>query len=206
MGFTLGYNNMYFRATPSSNLLFKAKNDSIYGFEPVSQAGFNLGMIAELKLFKYLSIRTLPGMDFGQRDIQYKVRNKADYPDSLVFYTYDMVIPSIDIELPILLKLKGMRINNYCPYLIGGANVRYDLETRRKNQKNTDYTIKIRPVDYFFEVGAGLDFYMTYFKFSTELKMSYGMRDILVHESSVVYNNVIDKLETKMFLLSFHFE
>jgi len=205
MGFTLGYNNMFFRAKPSADLLFKPKSDSVYGFEPVSQAGFNLGMIAELNLFKYLSIRMLPGMDFGQRNIQYKMHS-TEYPDSVLFYTYDMVIPTIDVELPILLKLKGMRINNYRPYLIGGGNVRYDLETRRKSQKNTDYTIKLKPVDYFFEVGAGIDFYMTYFKLSTELKMSYGLKDILIHEPTIDYNRVIDRLQTKMFLLSFHFE
>ena len=190
---------------PSSDLLFPSKCDSVYGLEVVSQAGFNLGMISELNLSKYFSIRVLPGMNFGQRNIQYKMRNK-NYPDSVVFYTYDMLIPSIFVELPILFRLKGMRINNYRPYIIGGGNIKYDLETRRKNQKNTDYSIKLKPVDFFFEVGAGMDFYLTYFKFSTEIKMSYGLKDILIHEPAIEYNKVIDQLKTKMFILSFNFE
>ena len=196
---------MYFRMKPSSDLLFPSKCDSVYGLEVVSQAGFNLGMISELNLSKYFSIRVLPGMNFGQRNIQYKMRNK-NYPDSVVFYTYDMLIPSIFVELPILFRLKGMRINNYRPYIIGGGNIKYDLETRRKNQKNTDYSIKLKPVDFFFEVGAGMDFYLTYFKFSTEIKMSYGLKDILIHEPAIEYNKVIDQLKTKMFILSFNFE
>jgi len=205
LGFSLGYNNMYFRMKPSSDLLFPSKCDSVYGLEVVSQAGFNLGMISELNLSKYFSIRVLPGMNFGQRNIQYKMRDK-NYPDSVVFYTYDMLIPSIFVELPILFRLKGMRINNYRPYIIGGGNIKYDLETRRKNQKNKDYSIKLKPVDFFFEIGAGMDFYLTYFKFSTEIKMSYGLKDILIHEPAIEYNKVIDQLKTKMFVLSFNFE
>lgn len=207
LGFSLGYNNMFFRMQPSSNLLFQSKSDSIYGLEVLSQPGFNLGMISELNIFKYLSIRMLPGMNFGQRNIQYKRRViNIDDPNSFVFETYEMLVPSIDVEMPVLLRLKGLRVNNYRPYIVGGGNVRYDLETRRKNQKNADYSIKLKPLDFFFEVGAGLDFYLTYFKFSTELKMSYGIKDILVHEPNIDYNTVIDRLKTKMFILSFNFE
>ena len=163
-------------------------------------------MVSELRLFKYLNLRVLPGMSFGQRNLLYKQRNLIDFPDSFVFKSYAMQISTIDVEVPVLLKLMGMRINNYRPYLISGGNVRYDLETRRKNQKNEGYAIKIKPLDFFFEIGAGVSFYLTYFKLSTELKMSYGIRDILVHEPNIDYNSVIDKLQTKMFLLSFHFE
>ena len=64
----------------------------------------------------------------------------------------------------------------------------------------------MRPLDFYFEIGAGLDFYLTYFKLSTELKMSYGLKDVLIHEPDVEYNSVIEELKSKMFLLSLHFE
>ncbi len=206
LGFTLGYNNMFYRVTPSDKLLSKTECDSVYGVEAITQPGFTLAMLSELKLSKYLSVRVLPGMNFGQRNLIYKMRNLEEYPDSLVFTSYPMYISTIDVECPILFRLKGQRVNNYRPYLVGGGNIRYDLETRRKNQKNEDYSIKVKPLDLFYEIGAGLDCYLTYFKLSIEMKMSYGIKDILVHEPSVEYNKVIDKLKSKMFLLSFHFE
>ena len=35
--------------------------------------------------------------------------------------------------------------------------------------------IRIKRPDLYYEVGAGLDFYLTYFKLSVELKMSNGI-------------------------------
>lgn len=197
---------MFFRARPSADMLFVVHADSVHGFETYTQPGFTLGMITEQKLFKYLSIRWLPGLSFGQRNIVYYMRNIKDYPDSVAMYHYKMLVPSIFVESPLLLKLKGMRVNNYRPYLISGGNVRFDMETRRKNQKNSGYSIKMKPLDFYFEIGAGLDYYLTYFKFSTEIKMSYGFKDLLIHEQNIEYNSVIADLKSKMFLLSFHFE
>ncbi len=34
------------------------------------------------------------------------------------------------------------------------------------------------------KLGAGLDFYLTYFKLSVELKMSSGIGDVLVNEAA----------------------
>ena len=210
LGFSLGTNNMYYRMKVSPDILFNAKSDTVYGVETKGQFGFNLGMLAEYSLSKYFSIRTLPGMNFGGRTLQYKSRNFDGIPlDSLAFKTEEMTVQTIDVEIPILIRYKGMRINNYRPYLIGGGNVRYDLESNRKNKKNAsngmDYVIKTKPLDFFFEFGGGLDFYMTYFKLSTEIKMSYGTQDVLVHDSNK-YNRVIKELKSKMFLFSLIFE
>lgn len=213
LGFSLGTNNMYYRMKVSPDILFKAKSDTIYGVETKGQFGFNLGMLAEYNLSKYFSIRTLPGMNFGGRTLLYKSRKFDNVPkDSLAFKTEEMTLQTIDVEIPILFRYKGMRINNYRPYLIAGGNVRYDLESNRKKRSNksdlegaTDYVIKTKPLDLFFEVGGGIDFYMTYFKLSTEIKMSYGTQDILVHDSNK-YNRVISELKSKMFLFSLIFE
>ncbi len=211
LGFSLGTNNMYYRMKVSPDILYNAKCDTVYGVETKGQLGFNLGMLAEYSLSKYFSIRTLPGMNFGGRTLLYKSRKFENVPkDSLVFITEEMSVGTIDIEIPILIRYKGMRINNYRPYLVAGGNVRYDLESNRKNKKNKNdemnYVIKTKPLDFFFEIGGGLDFYLTYFKLSTEIKMSYGTQDILVHDSNVEYNRVIKELKSKMFVFSLIFE
>lgn len=55
------------------------------------------------------------------------------------------------------------------------------------------------------EIGFGTDFYLEYFKFGIEIKMSYGIRDILDRDNTPL-TDPIDKLSTKMFLLSLTFE
>ena len=55
------------------------------------------------------------------------------------------------------------------------------------------------------EVGFGLDFYLEYFKFSPQLKLSYGLINLLKSEDSV-YSNSINRLSTNGWMLSFTFE
>ena len=59
--------------------------------------------------------------------------------------------------------------------------------------------------DLYGELGAGFDFYTTFFKFGIELKMSYGLNDILKREGNI-YTGAVDRLNSKLFLLSFTFE
>ena len=63
--------------------------------------------------------------------------------------------------------------------------------------------------DLYYEVGAGLDFYLPYFKLSVELKMSNGMRDVLVKDScsgTPGICNAIEKMKSQIWVISFHFE
>jgi hypothetical protein len=59
-------------------------------------------------------------------------------------------------------------------------------------------------------MGVGVDWYLPYFKFSTELKVGVGLLDILIRESSTVegenYLASIDKINAYIIGLSFHFE
>jgi hypothetical protein len=50
-----------------------------------------------------------------------------------------------------------------------------------------------------------MDFYTTFFKFGIELKMSYGLMDILKRQGNI-YTLPVEKLSSKLFLLSFTFE
>jgi hypothetical protein len=55
------------------------------------------------------------------------------------------------------------------------------------------------------EVGTGVDFYLEYFKFGIELKMSYTMGNTLVQDHTI-YSEPIQGLIPRMFALSFTFE
>jgi hypothetical protein len=54
-------------------------------------------------------------------------------------------------------------------------------------------------------VGGGLDFFLPYFKFGCELKLSHGIPNVLIQDNSM-YSSPIDQLRTKTWLFSLTFE
>lgn len=197
-GFTLGFNAMDFNITPSQKYL---ESDSLYPEVSKLNPGINIQIVTDLRPAKYMDIRFLPGVSFGQRNIRFYKNN--------VLYNDHQRLESSFLEFPLLLKLKGERLNNVRPYVIGGFNYRYDLAAKKDFDDAKPVYIRIKKPDMYYELGGGLDFYLPYFKFSVELKMSNGMSDILVKEVSPKhpeYVNAIEKMKSQIWVISFHFE
>jgi hypothetical protein len=125
--------------------------------------------------------------------------------EKLGYTDYVMKLESIFLDIPLLIKYKAKRINNYRPYLIAGAAYRWDLATRRKLRQTEDFRVTLEPMDVYFEIGFGIDFYFQYFKFSTELKASLGYADVLARDGTA-YTNVVERMTSNMVSLNFHFE
>lgn len=197
-GFTIGLNTLDYNIT--NNL-----SDSLHADVYQQWPGFHVQVVSSLKLSEHFNLRFLPGMSFGQRNIDFVANNEL----------YDTVYNTSQInadclEFPLLIKYRGKRINNFSPYLIGGVNTRYNLAAK-KNYKDDDDAPKIlvKPLDFAYEIGIGIDFYLPYFKLGTELKMSRGLVDIMNHkpnERDQDYVSAIDKITSNMIMLSFHFE
>jgi hypothetical protein len=197
-GFSLGFNAMDFNITPSQTYLV---TDSLYPEVSKLNPGINIQIVTDLRPAKYMDIRFLPGVSFGQRNIRY-------YKNQVIYNDHQRLESSF-LEFPLLLKLKGDRLNNVRPYVIGGFNYRYDLAAKKDFDEGKAVYIRIKKPDLYYELGAGLDFYLTYFKLSVELKMSNGMSDILVKEYAPghpEYVNAIEKMKSQIWILSFHFE
>ncbi len=197
-GFTLGFNAMDFRITPSQTYLV---TDSLYPEVSKLNPGINIQIVTDLRLAKYADLRFLPGVSFGQRTVRY-YKNQ-------VIYNEQQRLESSFLEFPLLLKLKGERLNNVRPYVIGGFNYRYDLAAKKDFDDEKPVYIRITKPDLYYELGAGLDFYLPYFKLSVELKMSNGMSDVLVKDYAPghqQYGNAIEKMKSQIWVLSFHFE
>ena len=107
------------------------------------------------------------------------------------------------------MKFKGSRLNNVRPYLIGGLNYRYDLAGKKEYDDEKPVYLRLRRSDLYYEFGSGLDFYLPYFKLSVELKVSTGLRDVLVHDpynSYPQYSKAIEKMRSQIWIIAFHFE
>lgn len=194
-GFSMGVSTMDFNA--------KMKAGSTVLAEVVSlKPGINIQIITDFRPTLYLDLRFLPGVSFGQRNINfYEAGAKV----------YETQIESSFLEAPLSLKYKGMRLNNSRPYIMGGVNFRYDLAGKKEFEDpgangGASY-LKLNKADIYYEVGAGIDFYLPYFKLTIEAKMSNGLRDMLDYNADhPPYFNEIKSLRSQIWVLSFHFE
>ncbi len=197
-GFTLGFNAMDFNITPSQTFL---DSTGLYPEVSILNPGINIQIVTDLRPARYLDIRFLPGVSFGQRVIRY-------YKDK-VLYNDQQKLESSFLEFPLLLKFKGARLNNVRPYVIGGFNYRYDLAGKKEFDDEKPIYIRVKRPDLYYELGGGLDFYLTYFKLSVELKLSTGLGNVLVNQAAPghpEFFNAIEKMKSQIWVLSFHFE
>ena len=197
-GFTLGTNLMDFNIIPSQTQ-FAA--DSLYPKVSIINPGINIQIVTNLRISKYFDLRFLPGVSLGQRVVRY-------YKDKVI-YNDQQKLESSFLEFPLLLKYKGARMNNMRPYVIGGLNFRYDLAGKKEFDDQKPVYIRLKRPDLYYEFGAGMDFYLTYFKLSIELKTSNGLGNVLVKEAAPghpEFYNAIEKMKSQIWVLAFHFE
>ena len=203
-GFTLGMNSTTFAVRNVENI---QQYDSVFVIEPQPQVGFNLGIITDLRIGQHFDLRFIPDLSFADRRLKYTL-STFDTLGHPVERSVEQKLESVLIEFPLSLKFKSVRINdgNWRVYVLGGGKFMMDLASQSKiKTAANEVVVKLNRIDYAYEVGLGFDIYMQYFKFSPELKVSFGLNNLLVKDQTV-YTQSINKLNSMAFLLSFHFE
>jgi len=194
-GFTLGINELNFNVKKNSNTI---TNDSLKTLYSKSQKGFNLGIVSNLRIGKYTDLRFVPALIFGERQLEYS------FSDSLNTNEVKKIESTL-IDFPIYIKYKSERYNNFRAFVIGGIKYSLDIASQSDIDDEGQKLVKLKKNDLMGEVGFGLDFYLEYFKFSPQIKLSYGLINLLKSEDSV-YSNSINRLSTNGWMLSFTFE
>ncbi len=203
-GFAFGVGMLDFSVNHSMDF---AKSDTIRSILGRPQPLFRAGVVGVLKLNNYFDLRFIPGLTWGQRNLEYIVHDTA-----ATFHTHTMKIESTFVDIPFYVKYRAVRKNNYRPYIIGGVNYTIDLATRKKIKDKERPKIRLNRHDVLLEAGAGIDFYLPFFKFSTQLTFSYGFLNMVSYKyddedkECEQYANVFDRLGTKMVTLSIFFE
>lgn len=196
-GFLIGFNTMDFRVVHKPISERPEGLENRYAEVVNLNPGINLGIVSSLRLNQYFNLRFLPGISFGQRDLLYIQDGEVEEKP--------LEIKSTFLEFPLLLKYSGARMTNVKPYLVGGINPRIDLA------KSENDGLKLKKGDLYLEVGAGFDFYLNYFRLSTEAKLSVGMLNVLDSSGTgepedVFYTDVLDRLTSRIFVFTFYFE
>ncbi|MGV8114289.1 MAG: porin family protein [Lentimicrobium sp.] len=214
-GFILGMNQMLFtvRTTPGfQNITYSSLqtpdlySDSarLLGIEHKPAFGFTIGIVSNLRLAESFDLRFVPSLSFGERDLEYSIITNFSGERNQILVSKKL--QSTFVEFPLHIKYKGSRLNNMRPYWLAGAKYAIDLASdSKKKEENNNIYVALNRSDLYGELGAGFDFYTTFFKFGIELKMSYGLNDILKREGNI-YTGAVDRLNSKLFLLSFTFE
>ncbi len=196
-GFSLGVSTNNFIIHPAAHF---ERFDSLKWVQSKSQPGFNLCLISELRLHKYITLRFVPNLSFAERTLQYS------------FQGFDTIVRAKTIEstflnFPVNFKLRSKRVKNFGAYLLAGGAYNLDLASKRKteNTAGTDAIVKLQRDDISYEMGAGVEFYLEYFKFAIEGKLSIGTQNLLIKDNTI-FSNSVDKLNSKIFMISITFE
>ena len=165
-------------------------------------AGFNVGVLGELRLNTYFQMRVAPALYFGTRHISFY--NHTDELPVQAVQTMKTAYISSALDL----IFAAPRFNNHRPYVMAGINPMINL-----SGKDNDY-LKLKRYDVFAEFGVGCDFYLPFFKLRPELKFLYSLTNSLdtdhvnhlKNREMIMYTNSVSKARTKIIALTFYFE
>jgi hypothetical protein len=198
-GFLLGYNTADFFVQQKPTAF---EQDSLLGVEHIRRPGFNLGIITSLNMTQNLSVRFIPTLSFQDRLLRYRFLD----PDGEIS-SFEKPVESTYLEFPVLLKFRSNRINNFAVYLIGGGKYSLDMASQKDvdNSLDDDVVIKLNKADYSYELGGGVDFFLTYFKFGIDLKIGVGLPNQLIDDGTR-FSRTLESVRTKNYFLTFTFE
>ncbi len=190
-GYYLGINNFDFKMdykTPGNDIAIK------------STSGFNVGLVGDLKLHEYISLRFEPGLYYASRTFTYS--GFANENDALreVKATY--------ISFPLLIKFSSLRTGNVRPYLVGGVSTTLNLSSNSKSKEdNEQRKFRVKPWTNNYELGFGVDLYFEYFKFSPSIRGVFGFSDELIRDENPnsPWTGNIESMKTRAVLINFTF-
>jgi Outer membrane protein beta-barrel domain len=166
-GFYLGFNNYDYKID------YRTVDKDI---EVKSSTGFNVGVVADLRLKEWLSLRFEPGLYYTKRDLYFPNFTKESQTLREVSGTY--------IHFPLLLKFSALRTGNVRPYLLTGLSGALNLSSNSSSKDdNSGQTFRAKKWSANYELGFGIDIFSEYFIFSPSIRGDFGINDELIRDS-----------------------
>jgi len=201
-GMSFGYNSSGYRVNHSRQFV---SNDSINIVEGANGPGINLQMIGNLKIGEYFDFRILPGFSFAERRLEYTSTPLAQSGGVNTVYTKK--VESVFAEIPFQLRFKSAPYKDKRMYVMAGAKYSYDVESGARVRKDrAARLVQISPHDFQIEYGVGMQFFMPFFIFSPEIKISQGLGNIHIYKANLNDSSVLETVKSRIFTISFHFE
>ncbi len=191
-GYFLGFNSFDFKFSYENDLPDILVDRSI---------GFNVGLIGEMRINKFLDLRLEPGLFYSKRILQFPGFDTENEATREINSTY--------INFPLLLKVSTLRIGNWKPFIIGGFSTSLNLGSNEDSlDDNSSGTFRMKNNVFNYELGFGIDFYTEYFKFTPSVRGIFTITDELVpdNDPNSPWTGNIDGLFTRGIFVNFTFE
>jgi len=184
-GFYLGLNSFDFKIDYKTNL--PTDIDVLVK----KSTGFNVGLVADLKLQEYISLRFEPGLYYSTRDLIYP---ENYFDSSATIGNRTRQVNSTYLHFPLLVKFLSVRTGNIRPYLLGGVSATLNLSSNSKSlEDNSSEIFRVKAWTKNYEMGFGIDFFSEYFIFSPSVRGVFGINDELIRDNaSSSFPNAID--------------
>ena len=216
-GYYLGVNSYSFAINPTFGGM---TDDQILGVNYENTTGFSVGLIGDLKLSDYINLRLEPGLNYTSRKLIYD-RNILDryyndgYPQTPNFNDSIREVHSTYVNIPLMLKVGGLRVKNIRPYLIGGVTLSMDLASQEGSKSDNTTGIegfRMKSSNFLWEAGAGIDWYLPYFKLSTEIRGAFSINNEMIKDGNppgeidTPWTGAIEDLKSRAIFLVLKFE
>jgi len=201
LGIALLFNNS--RAQISQHQSFLGQ-DSIMVIDPENSGGFGLAGMHTYRLSNRFEVRAIfPQLLFSYKNISYHLTYPELFKDELPVTSKR--IESILLGLPVHLKFRSDRIDNFRVYMFGGGKIEYDLSSNAR-AKRAEELVKLKKFDFGVEAGIGFNFYFPVFILSPEIKISNGIFNTHSRDANLKYSSTIDRINSRMIVFSLIFE
>ncbi|WP_269686536.1 porin family protein [Flavobacterium lacustre] len=190
-GFYLGFNSYDFKMD------YKTVGPDI---QVKKTTGFNVGLVADLKLQEYINLRFEPGLYYTKRDLFYP--NFTTENDAL------REVNSTYIHFPLLLKFSSLRTGNVRPYLLGGLSATLNLSSNSKSlDDNLEQRFRVKAWTPNYELGFGIDIFSEYFILSPSIRGVFGLNDELIRDKDPAspWTGNIESMKSRAIFINFTF-
>lgn len=207
MNFTIKMKDGFQRYTYDSLQSPDVYADSLHLLKVTTEPtmGFTVGIVGNLRMGRYFDLRFIPSLAFGERYLDYSIL--AYIEGQPTFVDIRKNVTSAHIDFPFHIRYRSKRSHNFGAYVLAGGKYVLDLAATRsdKREKENETMVKLFQNDVAAEAGVGVEFYNGWFKLGVEIKMSYGLFNLLRAEGNI-YSGGIEDLRSKIWQLSFTFE
>jgi hypothetical protein len=169
--------------------------DTIYGVSSIWEPGFSMGIESSMRLGERWRLKFSPTLSLAGRVMEFRRPGRVDQ------FRFESTLA----EFPFHFKYQSVRLTNFSAYLIGGMKYTFDLSSKVGSSDGASFPIKLRPHDLQIEAGVGFEFYLPYFKLSTQLKTAWGLMDVHYPDFNL-YSRAIEHMQARSIYISFLFE
>lgn len=197
-GYYLGFNVYDYNIDYSTNV-----ND----VQVLKYAGLNVGLVGNFRINDYIDIRLEPGLVISRRELNYSYT----YFNGISHEEKDLIreIQSTFVHIPLLIKFSTKRINNIKPFIVAGFSTALNLSSQQNNPKdNSNNTFRVTKNNLYYELGIGIDLYLTWFKFTPSLRGVFSIQDELVNDvdPNSPWTKNMTQIQTRGLFINFTFQ